>query len=183
MKRIAILAALLLTLLNAAIASAHATVVKCEPTIGTNLSAPPSTLVCHFSEPLDPTSSSLMVYDANGARVDKNDTQTFQNDASSLVVTLDTTKMPVGLYTVRWNVTNTIDYAPTQDQFQLGVQTPVPPTPTPVLPGIAQTPQPIGGGISSGELISRFLIAAGVVVLGATGFYFWRSRRQAGQDE
>jgi hypothetical protein len=50
-----------------------------------------------------------------------------------------------------------------------------------VLPGFLMTPQPIttdtGTENAAGELISRFLIAAGVALLGIIGFLFWRLRR------
>lgn len=176
MKLRALIFALILSLAFAHTALAHATVLDCTPAIGTNLTEPPTSLVCHFTEPLIATQSRLDVLNAQGQRVDNGDTKMYQSDTSRLVVTLDTGKMDTGIYTVRWSVTSASDNFVTQDQFQFGVRTPVPPTATPVLPGTPYTAPPT---FDSGALIARFLIAAGIAVAAVTGFFFWKSSKSS----
>lgn len=161
------------------IVSAHAIAVACLPRMGINVTQPPAQIICQFSQPLQPSTISMQVTDANGNRVDKNDTHFYENDDWTLVVSLDTSKMPAGIYTVKWQVTDTLDFGQTSSTFQFGVNTVVPPTPTAVLPGVAMTPTPIQPQPSSSsptDLISRFLIGVGIVLLVAMGVLFWRTR-------
>ncbi len=156
---------------------AHAIPLACLPRIGSTVSKPPAQLICQFSDPLNPSSISLIVTDANGQRVDKNDTRFYEEDNHTLVVSLDAPKMPQGIYTVKWQVLDTIDQGLTSGEFQFGVNTIVPPTPTAVLPGVPMTPTPIQPpNTSATDLISRFLIGVGAVMLIAMGVLFWRMR-------
>lgn len=174
----ALAGALLLATLFAGTAYAHAAILSCTPSIGANLLAAPTELVCQFNEPLRLEGSSITVLNAQGQVVDRGDTRLAGNDATKLAVSLDAGKLGPGLYIVRWVVVSTVDLGVTQDQFQFGVNTVVPPTPTPELPGTAVTPQNFySGGPTPNELIGRFLIGAGVAVLGAIGFVLWRTRR------
>lgn len=179
MSKIALAVALLLTFALYGIAFAHATVLSCDPPIGANLTTAPTRFVCDFSEPLLAQSSSLSIVNARGERVDKNDTHSVSGVASKLAVSLDPTRMENGLYTLRWTVTSTIDAGQTQGEFQFGINTIVPPTPTPALYGSPITPQNFYTQSAPSELIARFMIALGVVVLGAIGFMIWRMRRAA----
>lgn len=156
---------------------AHAIPLACLPRMGINLTQPPPQVLCQFSEPLNPANISMIVTAANGQRVDKNDTRFYENDDHTLVVSLDSTQVSQGIYTVRWQVLDTIDQGLTSGEFQFGVNTVVPPTPTAVLPGVPMTPTPIAPpNNSTTELISRFLISVGVVMLAAVGVLFWRMR-------
>lgn len=158
--------------------SAHAIAIACLPRMGITVSKPPEQIICQFNEPLVPASISMTVTNANGQRVDKNDTRFYENDDHSLVVSLDTAKMSTGLYTVKWQVTDTLDLGMTGSQFQFGVNTVVPPTPTAVLPGVPITPVPVQPADNPAmDLIPRFLIGVGVVLLAAVGVLFWRMRR------
>jgi methionine-rich copper-binding protein CopC len=158
---------------------AHAVVITCAPLIGGNFSAPPALIICQFNQPLDPTKSTLTVKDANGQRVDKGDSEFFEGDNQTIVVSLDTSKMNNGIYTVHWAVTDTLDYGDTFGDVQFGVNTVVPPTPTAAIPGFAMTPVPVQATPPTGgsfELISRFLIGIGVIVLAAMVVLVWRIR-------
>ncbi len=177
MRKIVVVITLVIFLLaRANIVSAHAVVVTCAPLIGANLPQPPALLICQFNQPLDESKSTLAVSDAQGQRVDNNDTKFFEGDSQTLVVSLDTTKMNAGIYTVHWAVTDTLDFGNTFGDVQFGVNTVVPATPTAVLPGIPMTPTPVVNTDPASSLISRFLIGAGVVVLAALGIIFWRLR-------
>jgi methionine-rich copper-binding protein CopC len=156
---------------------AHAIPLACLPRFGISVTQPPDRLICQFSEPLNPNKISLIVTGPNGEQVDNQDTQFYDGDDHTLVVTLDTTKMPQGIYTVVWEVEDTIDIGLTSGSFQFGVNTVVPPTPTPVLPGEIMTPVPVQPtGNSTADLISRFLLGVGVVVVIAVGVLYWRMR-------
>lgn len=176
-KTIVVLVCVLALLLTWHIVSAHAIAVACLPRMGINVTKPPEQIICQFTQPLQQSTISLQVTDPNGVRVDKNDTHFYENDEWTLVVSLDRSKMPPGIYTVKWQVTDTLDFGQTASTFQFGVNTVVPPTPTPVLPGVPITPTPTQpAGSSPTELISRFLIGVGILLLLAMGILFWRIR-------
>lgn len=185
-KTIAIFILAVSFLLAWQVVSAHAIAVACLPRMGITVPTAPTQIICQFSQPLQPTSISMQVTDANGTRVDKDDVHFYGNDDWTLVISLDTTKMPAGIYTVKWQVTDTLDFGVTNSTWQFGVQTIVPPTPTAVLPGVPMTPVPTqtASTTTPNDLISRFLIGIGVVLLGAMGFLFWRMRtgRQPDQE-
>ncbi len=170
------------------VVSAHAIPVGCVPRAGITLDAPPPTVLCIFSTPLVIEKSNLEVVDAQGKRVDKGDVKTYQGDVVSMVVSLDTAKMNAGIYTIRWTANDPLDDSTTNGTLEFGVNTVVPPTPTPKLPGFVLTPQPIqtastSTGVTPTEFISRFLIAVGVILLGVMGFLFWRVRRAPSLDD
>jgi len=158
-------------------AFAHAIVLACLPRIGSNTASAPEQLICQFNEPLHPENISLIVTDPSGQRVDRNDARFYQGDDHTLVVSLDPSKIRDGIYTGHWQVQDTLDQGVTSGEFQFGVNTAVPPTPTAVLPGVPMTPTPVQVQTSPTDLISRFLIGAGVVVLVAVGVIYWRMRR------
>jgi methionine-rich copper-binding protein CopC len=181
MKKIAAFILLVaVILLTPRIVSAHASVVACAPHIGANLKQAPTQLICLFDQPLHADKVLLTVIAPNGQRVDKNDARLFENDAYSVIVSLDPAKMTDGIYQVNWQVTDTLDEGQTSGTVQFGVNTVVPPTPTIVLPGqVIVTPSPAQTTASSdgaGELISRFLIGASAVLFIAMGVLFWRTR-------
>ena len=183
MRKLVLVVALFLALFaRPKIVSAHAVVTACAPRIGGNVLQPPARLICQFNQPLDESKSTITVTDAQGQRVDKNDTKFFEGDNQTLVVSLDTTKMKPGIYTAHWNVTDTLDYGNTFGDVQFGVNTAVPPTPTPALPGVAITPTPTQTTDATPTLVSRFLIGAGVIILGALGVLVWRMRARQNAD-
>lgn len=181
---LAVLGTLLLLFPRAA--SAHAVVYVCAPRIGTNLAKPPSQIVCIFDGPLGNSQVTMTVVGPNGERVDRNDAHPFEGDTHSYIISLDTGKMSDGIYQLNWFVYDKTDDTRTSGAAQFGVNTVVPPTPTVLLPGqVIVTPsaaQPASAGGGTSDLVSRFLIGVGVVLLGAMGFMYWRTRR-ADKDE
>lgn len=162
---------------------AHAIAIACLPRMGITVSTPPAQIICQFNEPLVPSSISMAVTDANGQRIDKDDTRFYENDDQTLVVSLDTAKMSQGLYTVKWQVTDTLDLGTTSSEFQFGLNAVVPPTPTAVLPGVPMTPVPVQPTDNpAADLIPRFLIGVGSVLLAAVGVLYWRLRQGAVQE-
>lgn len=184
---------LLLTFLSAAlfiapqVASAHAVVYVCAPRIGTNLPKPPSQIVCIFDGPLNNSEVTMTVLGPHGERVDKNDAHPFEGDTHSYAVSLDTNKMGDGIYQLNWFVYDKSDDTRTSGAAQFGVNTIVPPTPTVLLPGqVIVTPSTLPSASANpgaSDLVSRFLIALGAILLGAMGFLYWRTRKQGGNAE
>ncbi len=182
MRKIILLgAAWLLALALPHAALAHAVVYVCAPRIGANLPKPPAQMVCIFDGPLVNSQVTMTVVGPNGARVDKNDTHPFEGDTRSYAISLDTGKMGNGIYELAWAVHDNTDDTTTNGVVQFGVNTIVPPTPTVLLAGqVIVTPSagqtaPAENGTS--ELVSRFLMGSGIVLLGAMGFLYWRTRR------
>lgn len=160
---------------------AHAVVYICAPHIGSTLAKPPAQIVCIFDGSLKQSEVTMTVTGPNGERVDRGDARSFEGDAYSYLVSLDTNKMTDGIYQVNWIVLDKSDNTRTSGTLQFGVNTVVPPTPTVLLPGqVIVTPSalPTSANANNGtsELISRFLIGAGVIVLAAMGVLFWRTR-------
>lgn len=83
---------------------AHAEMASCTPPINGTVEHAPEKVVCKATQGLDPKGSSLQVFDAAGTRVDKGDSQVDLNDPDRLtiMVSLDTSKMKDGVYTVKW---------------------------------------------------------------------------------
>jgi methionine-rich copper-binding protein CopC len=182
---LAFLAVTFALLLTWHVVSAHAIPLACLPRIGTSVKQPPEQLICQFSDPLNPNNISMTVMDTSGQRVDKDDLHFYNDDDHTLVVSLDTAKMPQGIYNVKWQVQDTVDQGLTYGEFQFGVNTVLPPTPTPVLPGVAMTPVPVAVQPTTNptaDLISRFFIGVAVVVLAAVGILFWRMRASEKQE-
>lgn len=183
------LASILLALPRAALA--HAVVYVCAPRIGANLPKPPSQIVCIFDGPLNNSQVTMTVVGPNGARVDKQDAHPFEGDTRSYAISLDTNKMENGIYELAWAVHDNSDNTTTNGTVQFGVNTVVPPTPTVLLVGqVIVTPSASQSGaqtasVANGtsELISRFLIGSGVILLGALGFLYWRTRKQNSETE
>lgn len=185
MKRFILPLVILVTLILATTAYAHVVPVGCVPRAGVNLSAPPQQVLCLFSDTLDLTKSNLQVFDAKGDPVNRSDAKPFQDDPTSLMVALDTAAMEPGIYTIVWTTADFIDRDIISGTIEFGVNTVVPPTPTAVLPGVVMTPQSVQPSANTTtDLVSRFLIGVGVVLLAAMGFLFWRLQRaQAGSQD
>lgn len=181
MKRLAVPLALLATFVLVTAVYAHVVPVGCVPRAGVNLSAPPPQVICLFSGILDLSKSDLQVVDAQGNRVDNDDATPFQDDPTSLIVSLDTAAMEPGIYKIVWTTADFVDRDVISGTIEFGINTIVPPTPTAVLPGFVMTPQPVqtspDTSSATTDLVSRFLIGVGIVLLAAMGFLFWRSQR------
>lgn len=83
---------------------AHAEPESCTPPIGGTVDKPPEKLVCKTTEGIVPNESKLQVFDSSGNQVDKGDSSVDLNDPDrvTISVSLDTSKMSDGVYTVKW---------------------------------------------------------------------------------
>jgi copper transport protein len=103
--------ALVVALLMAAAASAHATLLRAEPDQGSVLDEPPRQITAWFDQELATgDASSLRVFDSSDRQVDNRDGGVDLNDAehTSMVVTLPAS-LPKDTYTVRWRAMSTQD--------------------------------------------------------------------------
>lgn len=136
MKRIMVVAvgAALLVLGALGAASAHATLDHCTPAVSSTVATAPAQVVCIFSEEIDTKQSTMSVSDAVGTQVDKNDAHVDLSDADhkTLIVSLDSTLIKDGLYTVKWHSVTPDDNGISDGSWQFVVgtanATPYPPT-------------------------------------------------------
>lgn len=93
----------------AAVAAAHARLVRADPSPGTVLRSPPQVVRVVFQEELSPRGSFLMVLDARGRRVDdgKGGLDLEDLDRRTLIARLR--PIAPGRYTVRWQATSADD--------------------------------------------------------------------------
>lgn len=140
----ALLGTLILTLLFASIAFAHAEPKECTPAIDGTVQTIPDTLVCTTSQALDSTKSKLEVFDADGTQVDKGDSQVDLNDPdrTKISVSLDTAKMKDGVYTVKWETYSTDDNEDANGEFKFTVAIGAPATQATAAPTTAATEAP-----------------------------------------
>jgi methionine-rich copper-binding protein CopC len=83
-------------------ADPHAVLVKSVPAARAMLSRPPGRVQLWFSERLEPAFSSVTVWSASGAQVDKRDASVSPDDPKQLSVTLRA--LEPGIYTVRCRI-------------------------------------------------------------------------------
>lgn len=131
------------------VALAHAEITSCVPAMNSAVESAPDKLVCKASESLDPKGSSLSVFDAAGVQVDKGDSTVDLNDPDrvTISVSLDTTKLTGGDYTVKWKTLSSADQDEASGEFKFTVapaaQATVTPEPTrPPEPTTAPTTAP-----------------------------------------
>ena len=87
---------------------AHGNLASADPAPNSSLDAPPSRVTIWFTEPIEPSLSSIQVLDSEGRRVDEGDSASDPNDPTVLFVTLQS-QLPDGTYTVGWRNLSTID--------------------------------------------------------------------------
>jgi copper resistance protein C len=90
---------LLFLTVSASLAFAHSRPLTMDPAADST-TAPPSKVVMHFSEDLEPKFSSITVSNATGKVVNKDASAVGANDAKLMTVALPS--LPAGVYTVDW---------------------------------------------------------------------------------
>ncbi len=89
-------------------ASAHANLADADPAPNSVLDTSPSRITIWFTEPLEPSLSSIEVLDSQGGRVDNDDSTVNPSDPTVMYVTLQD-DLPNGAYTVAWRSLSTVD--------------------------------------------------------------------------
>ena len=81
---------------------AHAFLKDADPGVGSTMQRSPSEVRIRFTENIEPTVSSIQVFDASGKEVDKRDLQLDHSDHALLHVSLP--PLGAGAYKVVWRV-------------------------------------------------------------------------------
>jgi copper transport protein len=123
MKLLSRLAAVaLLFTLTAAQVSAHASLVRSDPSPNSVLPVAPATITLWFDEELDPQFSTLSLLDRNLARVDANNV-VFPDDHKRMSVGVQP-GLPPGAYTVSWRALSSADGHITKGVYAIFVGAP-----------------------------------------------------------
>lgn len=122
-KILALVGSALLLLAFASVAFAHAQIISCTPEIGSTVAKVPDTLTCKAAEAMDAKASSLAVFDSGGMQVDKGNSAVDLNDPDrvTISVSLDTSMVKDGLYTVKWKTVSSADGDAADGEFQFAV--------------------------------------------------------------
>ena len=114
-----ILAILLLSIGGMTAANAHAMLERAEPAVGGTVNAPPTEVKLWFTEALEPTFSTVQVFDQQGQRVDQQDARP-QSSSKAKVLRVALKPLSPGTYKVVWRVVS-IDSHVTQGDFTFQV--------------------------------------------------------------
>ena len=136
--------------------SAHALLVRSNPSANAVLEQPPVQVEIFFSEPLEPELSSISVVDSNNLIVDVGDVRVDPSDPKRMTVSLRS--LNEGVYTVTWKALSSIDGHQTVGTFPFAV-------------GNANTtavqaiPQSSTASLPFTSLLSKFLLLASLAIL------------------
>ncbi len=146
----AVLAGLLLALVVAAPAAAHADLVTSSPEDGAVLATPPTTITLTFSEPLDAGKSSFKLL-AGGATVGTGNVAEGGADVMTLgPLLLDGRPLGPGVYQVQWtSVAGDGDVLRGTLTFTVSEPTPAPATPTPAATSSSTEPSTAAPGATA----------------------------------
>ena len=111
-------ALLLLALLPASPAVAHAVLDQSVPAPRSTVRASPREVTLKFTQRLEPAFSRVQVFDAKGIEVDRGDSRVDANDPTSLRVSVPS--LSKGRYRVTWRVLS-IDTHVTKGEFNFDV--------------------------------------------------------------
>jgi len=112
------LVALVLLLMGAAGAGAHAFLDRADPRAGSTVKVAPAQVRIWFTESLEPAFSTVRVLDQAGRQVDKGDSQVDPTNLRLLRVSLP--PLPPGTYKVIWRVLS-VDSHVTEGDFTFRV--------------------------------------------------------------
>jgi len=174
MKLRALILALLLALLTAGSALAHANLVRSNPAANAVLDQAPAQITLEFSEAVDPHLSKIEVLFADGTVVDGSDTTRSPDDSKVLAVSLKDSR--AGTYIVSWRALSEADGHVTSGSYVFSVGQPIDQTKANVTATGAVT--------SPLDMIARALTFIGqAVIAGAVAFRWlvWRPALKAAQ--
>ncbi|HUL86417.1 MAG TPA: copper resistance protein CopC [Actinomycetota bacterium] len=160
--------AIVLTVLGAGTASAHANLISSVPADGATVPTAPAQITMNFTEPPDPTLSVVDVLGAGGNVLPGVGKPTLQ-PPKTLTVSLPS-KLPDGVYTVSWRVASSTDGHVTAGSFAFGIGASTTVTPVGSSSSSAYGPTPLSVGAKTALYVGlMLLVAVAVVGLGAFG--------------
>jgi copper resistance protein C len=112
--RCVILSLLLFAVAGLARLEAHAFLKRAEPSVGSTAQTSPTEVQIWFTENLEPSFSTVQVFDASGRQVDKRDVHLDRSNRSLLQVSVP--QLAAGTYKVVWRVVS-VDTHVTKGSF------------------------------------------------------------------
>ncbi len=103
--------------------SAHANLASAEPAPNSELDTAPSQIIIWFTEPIEPSLSSIRVLDSDGRQVDAGNSVV--DDLNPLVMSVGLGDVPDGTYTVAWGNVSTVDGHRVRGSFVFAVGQPL----------------------------------------------------------
>lgn len=167
---------LVLSMLGASVALAHAGFAGSDPAAGAVVASPPEAISLSFTEPPDPSVSFITLYEGDAGREIPVSAPEIGRDPKQLVVR-PSQALSDGLYTVSWRVTSRTDGHATAGAFafRVGPATDVAPAPVVAAPEVPG-PQPLG-------VLAKMAFYAGAIVLvGAAAMIGWIISRARERD-
>ena len=104
-------------------ASAHANLASSDPAPNSELEEAPDRIIIWFTEPIEPSLSSIRVLDASGQQVDEGNSVV--DDLNPLVMSVGLGEIPDGTYTVAWKNVSTVDGHRVRGSFVFAVGQPL----------------------------------------------------------
>src|ERR671938_908115 len=102
-------------------AYAHAFTIRSDPSPSQSVPTPPTKVDVYFSEPIDLRYSTIKVLDPGGKQVDVKDEHNIGGDPASLSVTLPSSGVKDGVYTVSTKVLSATDGHVVDSAFVFGI--------------------------------------------------------------
>jgi methionine-rich copper-binding protein CopC len=121
-----LLFALVMAFITASTAFAHAAYVSSDPQSNAVLTTAPTTVTVHFAEPLNPTGSAIIVYDAHHKQVSTAPAQVDQADLKTMSVPMRGDDSET--YLVEWQTVSAVDGDPDIGAFTFTVSANATPT-------------------------------------------------------
>ena len=113
------LLAVVMLLLSATFASAHALPDRSEPRVGSTVDKSPKEVRIYFNQDLESAFSRIQVFDSSGKEVDKKDSHVDPGNKRLLIVSVP--ELAAGKYKVHWSVVS-IDTHRTQNDFKFEIK-------------------------------------------------------------
>ena len=137
----------------------HADHSSSSPSPNAVLDTPPQQVAVWFTEPVEPSLSSLSVFDARGARVDRGESIPNVDDPAAISIRLS--PLANGTYTVAWRNVSTVDGHLRRGSFLFSVG-------EEVSGEVSEEPQ----RLPPAEPVLRMLVLLGILAM-AGGTVFW----------
>src|ERR1700690_2978085 len=100
-------------------AHAHALLLRSNPAPNAVLAQPPAQVELFFSETVEPSLSTISVFDSSGKAVDLGDVRVDTNDPTRMTVSVGS--LPNGVYTVAWKAISATDGHLTSGSFPFAI--------------------------------------------------------------
>jgi len=172
---IAVLLALCAAFLFPAIASAHAILLRSDPTRDAKLQAAPQQVRMWFSEDLNPAFSTAVVLNAQNQSVDQKDAHVSPSDTKEMDLSLKP-NLPPSVYIVVYRTDSAIDGHILRGSFIFTVENPDGSLPT-LNPNIVPGQNALGGGsltgLYTGQLDGPTTFNLVAITLAELGAVFW----------